>query len=72
MELANPGLFGQHGGLLGTTVETAAEVEEARLWILVSPEFLAQVVKCYRCILVSSYPELLRSERQSVIQDFVR
>lgn len=27
MEVANPGLFGLHGGLLGTAVETAAEVE---------------------------------------------
>lgn len=26
-EVATPGLFGQHGGLLGAAVETAAEVE---------------------------------------------
>lgn len=60
------------GDFWGLQWRQLQKLREARLWILVSPEFLTQVLKCYGCILVSSYPELLRIKCQPVIQDFVR
>ena len=73
-EVAKTGFFGQSGELLGAAVKKELQrLEEATPCTLVSPEFQARVVKCYRCSLVSSFPELLKNESEyhPVTRDFV-